>query len=150
MRIDQLKTELAAAMKSGDTTRRDTLRFLLSAINNSAIGKYGREADTKLTEADVLDTIKKQVKTHRESIEAFEKGGRADLANKEKAELAILETYLPKQLSDEELKAFLAPIAATDGDFGPLMGKAMAVVKGQADGGRVSQMLKRLLEEHHQ
>lgn len=145
MLIDELKSELRSAMKASDTNRRDTLRYLLSAVNNSAIAKYGAEAEAKLTQSDVLDVIKKQVKTHKESIEAFEKGGRADLVDKEKAELAILEGYLPKQMSDEELKALLAPIAASGGEFGPMMGKAMAAVAGKAAGGRVSDLLKQLL-----
>ncbi len=145
MLIDEFKSQLQKAMKAGDTNRRDTLRFLLSAINNSAIAKYGAEAEAKFTEADVLDTIKKQVKTHKESIEAFEKGGRADLVEKEKSELTILEAYLPKQMSDEELKKLLEPIVSAGGDFGPMMGKAMAAVKGQADGRRVSVLLKQML-----
>lgn len=151
MLIDQLKTELQKAMKAGDSIRRDTLRFLLSAIHNSAIAKYGAQSEAKRTEADVLDTVKKQVKTHKESIEAFEKGGRADLVEKEKAELAILEAYLPKQMSDEELKKLLEPIAKTKEPFGPMMGKAMTAVKGlpaqagQTDGARVAQVLKQLL-----
>lgn len=145
MGIDELKKELEIAMKRGDVLRRDTLRYLLSAVNNSAIAKYGAEAEVKLSEADVLDAVKKQVKTHRESIEAFEKGGRAELVEKEKAELVILENYLPKQMSDEELKAILEPIAKTGGEFGPMMGKAMAAAKGQADGARVAAILKQLL-----
>lgn len=146
MLINSLKNELNAAVKSGDTTRRDTLRFLLSAIGNAAIAKYGSEAEKKLTDADVLDVIKKQVKTHKESIEAFEKGSRADLAQKEKAELVILEAYLPKQMSDEELRKLLEPIMKTgEKNFGLLMGQAMSVVSGRADGARVAAILKEMV-----
>jgi uncharacterized protein YqeY len=132
-------------MKRHDSMTVDTLRFLISAAKNAAIAKYGIDADTKNTDADVLDVVKKQVKTHKESVEAFEKAGRKELAEKEKAQLVILESYLPKELSDEELKALLAPVVAAGGDFGPMMGKAMAAVKGQADGGRVSGILKSLI-----
>lgn len=145
MLVDNLKLDLATAMKAGDTLKRDTLRFLLSAVNNVAINKYGSEAEKKLTEQDVLDTVKKQVKTHKESIEAFEKGRRTDLVQKEKNELAILEAYLPKQISDDELRKILEPIAKTKEPFGPMMGKAMVAVKGQADGARVAAILKELL-----
>ncbi|EKD87490.1 MAG: hypothetical protein ACD_36C00055G0004 [uncultured bacterium] len=146
MLFDQLKTELTTAIKSGNTTGRDTLRFLLSAINNAAIAKYGNQSDKKLTEADVLDVIKKQVKTHKESIEAFEKAGRTELADKEKVELGILEGYLPKQISDEELKKLLEPIVSSgETNFGILMKQAMAQVSGKADGGRVSGLIKQMM-----
>lgn len=146
MLVDNLKLNLATAMKAGDTVKRDTLRFLLSAINNTAINKYGSQSDKKLTDADVLDTVKKQVKTHKESIEAFEKGGRTDLVQKEKNELAILEAYLPKQISDDELKKILEPVIATgEKNFGALMKQAMSVVAGRADGGRVSAIIKQLV-----
>ncbi len=144
MLLDDLKLQLPAAMKSHDAVSVETIRFLLSAVRNVAIDKYGAEGETKVTDADVLDVIKKQVKTHAESIEVFTKAGRTELADKEKAQLAFLEQYLPKQLSDEELVAILTPVAAQGGDFGPLMGKAMAAVKGLADGGRVSAVLKQL------
>lgn len=142
MLLADIQAQVTESLKKGDSVRVETLRFLISAVKNTAITKYGVEADTKLTDADVLDVVKKQVKTHKESVEAFEKAGRAELAEKEKAQLVILESYLPKQISDEELKAILAPVIAQGGDFGPMMGKAMAKVAGQADGGRVSAMLK--------
>lgn len=147
MLLDDIRSTIATAMKARDTVRVETLRFLLAGIRNVAIAKYGAESETKITDADVLDVIKKQVKTHNESVEAFTKAGRLELAGAEKAQLAILETYLPKQLSDKELKKLLEPIAKEGGDFGPMMGKAMAVVQGQAEGGRVSALLKQLLSQ---
>ncbi|MBI5019517.1 GatB/YqeY domain-containing protein [Candidatus Gottesmanbacteria bacterium] len=145
MLLDTLKSQLTTAMKAHDAVTVDTVRFLLAAVRNVAIDKYGAEGEAKITDADILDVVKKQVKTHNESVEAFTKAGRAELAGQEKAQLAVLEQYLPKQMSDEELKALIAPVAAQGGDFGPLMGKAMAAVKGGADGGRVSAILKQLL-----
>jgi uncharacterized protein YqeY len=147
MTLTDLQSKLVTAMKSGDAVMVETLRFLISAVKNVAIAKYGTEADTKLTAADVADMVKKQVKTHKESVEAFTKAGRTELAEKEKAQLAILETFMPKEISDEDLKTLLSPVAAAGGDFGPLMGRAMAAVKGQADGARVSAMLKLLLAQ---
>lgn len=145
MQLSELKTQMTDAMKRRDTVVVETLRFLLAAVRNTAIDKYGAEAESKVTPEDILDVIKKQVKTHKESVDAFTKAGRAELASSESAQLSILEAYLPKQMSDEDLKAALTPVAAAGGDFGPMMGKAMAAVKGQADGGRVSAMLKSLL-----
>ncbi|MBI3385934.1 GatB/YqeY domain-containing protein [Candidatus Gottesmanbacteria bacterium] len=146
MLIDELRVQLRDAMKSGDTERRDTIRFLLSAVNNGAIAKYGNEADKKLTDSDVLDAIKKLVKTHRESIEAFEKADRRELADKEKKELAILEQFLPAQMSDDELKKLLLPVVASgETNFGLLMKQSMMLVAGKADGGRVSALLRQMI-----
>lgn len=145
MLLDDIRSQVTVAMKAHDAVTVDTLRFLLAAVRNVAIAKYGAEGEAKITDADVLDVIKKQVKTHTESVDAFTKANRPELAKNEQAQLAILEQYIPKQMSDEELTKLIAPVAATGGDFGPLMGRAMAAVKGQADGGRVSAILKQLL-----
>ena len=129
MRLTDLQQDLNASLKSGKTDRVDTLRFLIAAVKNAAIAKYGNEAETKLTEADILDVVKKQVKTHRESIEAFVSAGRQELANKEKAQLAVLEEFVPKQLSDEELKKLLEPVVASgEKNFGLLM-KSAGILK---------------------
>lgn len=150
-----LQLQVSKALKSGDRVRVETLRFLLSAARNAAIAKYGNKSEEAMTDDDVLEVIKKQVKTHRESVEAFTKAGRQELADTEKAQLAILEAYLPKQMSDEELKQLLEPIAAPARkdlpagrqDFGLLMGQAMKAVKRQADGARVSVLLKEMLQK---
>lgn len=145
MQLSDLQQELARSLKTGDVVRVETLRFLIAAVNNAAIAKYGSEADSKLTEEDILEVVKKQVKTHKESIEAFAKAGRSELADREKAQLAILEAYLPKQLSDEELRKLLEPIVtSTETNFGILMKQAMEKVAGKANGGRVAGMLKKL------
>ncbi|MBI3955908.1 GatB/YqeY domain-containing protein [Candidatus Gottesmanbacteria bacterium] len=97
MLIDELRLSLTSSLKTGDRRRVDTLRFLLAGVGNLAIAKYGAESQTKLTNSDVLDVIKKQVKSHLQSIAAFEKAGREELVTKEKEELTILESYLTKQ-----------------------------------------------------
>jgi len=146
MLIDRLQTDLLTSLKAGKAARVETIRFLIAGIRNIATGKYGVEWEKKMTDADVLESVKKQIKTHRESIEAFEKAERQELVAKEKAQLAILEEFAPKELSDEELKKILAPIAASgEKNFGLLMKAAMAVVAGQAEGGKVSAILKSLL-----
>lgn len=147
MLINQLQEDMNASLKAGKSDRVGTLRFLISAARNAAIAKYGADWETTITDADVVDVVKKQVKTHRESIEAFEKAGRSDLVAKEKIELDILTEFAPKELTDEEIKTLLAPIAvAGDPNFGKLMGQAMAAVAGRASGDRVSAILKQLFQ----
>ncbi len=144
--LDTIAADINASLKKGDVVRVETLRFLLSAVRNEAIAKYGADSEKKVTDADVLDVVKKQVKTHKESVETFEKAGRKELADKENAQLAILEAFLPKQMTDSELKALLAPVVSSgETNFGLLMKQAMATVGGRADGGRVAAILKELL-----
>ena len=141
-----LQADLMTSLKAGKLTRVETLRFLIAAVRNSAIAKYGSDAEKKLTEADIMDVVKKQVKTHRESIDAFTRAGRLELAQKESAQLEVLLGFLPKEMSNEELKTILAPVvAAGEKNFGLLMKSAMAAVKGQADGGRVAALLKQIV-----
>jgi len=156
MLLQQLQTDMISSLKKGDRVRVDTLRFLISAVKNYAIAKYGSTGETSLRDEDVLDVIKKQVKTHKESILAFEGAGRMELAEKEKEELNILSTFLPQELSDEELRVLLTPVVSeirtntpsgVEPNFGLLMKAAMAKVHGQADGKRVSGMLKQMLQK---
>lgn len=143
MLLDDLKKDSMDSLKRGQKARVDALRFLISAVRNLAIAKYGAAGESSITDADVLEIIKKQVKTHRESVEAFEHAGRTELVQKEKDELAVLEAFLPKQTSDEELRVILAPIVASgEKNFGLLMKQSMAAVGDKADGGRVAALLK--------
>lgn len=147
MLLDTLKNDVFASMKAGDHTRVDTLRFLIAAVRNAAIDKYGAASDTSLTDEDVLDVIKKQVKTHKESIEAFANANRQELAQKEQKELTILASFLPAEMTDGELESLLVDVAHSgEKNFGLLMRSAMAKVDGKADGGRVSAMLRKLMQ----
>lgn len=146
--MDRLQSDLNASLKAGKSARVETIRFLIAGIGNLASAKYSAAWEKKMTDADVLDVVKKQIKTHRESIEAFAKGGRLELVEREKAQLTILEEYAPKELTDEELKNILEPIAKSgEKNFGLLMKTAMVAVTqvGRADGGKVSAMLKSLV-----
>lgn len=146
MLMNQLQSDLTSSLKAGKAERVETIRFLIAGVRNMVSAKYGADWEKKMTDADVLDGVKKQVKTHNESIEAFTKAGRQDLVDREKAQLAILQEFAPKELSDEELKKLLEPIAASgEKNFGLLMKNAMSAVKGQADGGRVASTLKTLI-----
>ena len=110
MLLEQIRAQLLESMKKRDTSRVDTLRFLLAGIQHAAIAKYGNLSDSSITDADVLDVIKKQVKSHKESVLAFKNAGRSELVIKESKELEILEAYLPKQMTDEELRPSLRPL----------------------------------------
>jgi uncharacterized protein len=145
MLLTSIQQDVVSSLKSGNHLRVETLRFLISAVRNAGIAKYGAECETKLTDADVLDVVKKQVKSHRESIEAFEKAGRQELATHEKQQLEILEAMLPAELPDEALRKILTEVVSGgETNFGKLMGLAMGKVNGKAGGNRVSQMLKEL------
>ena len=126
---DDIKAAQIAAMKSGDTQTRDTTRLIISAIKNRDI-----EARTGKAVADddalVVEVLQKMVKQRRESIEMFEKGGRAELAANEAAEVVVIERFLPAQLSDGETTALIEGIKAEIGAVGVKdMGRVMAVLK---------------------
>ncbi len=146
MLMDRLQTDLITSLKAGNSPRVETIRFLIAGVRTLVSAKYGADWEKKMTDADVVDTVKKQIKTHRESIEAFARAGRQELADREKAQLAILEEFAPKELSDEELKKILEPIAKSgEKNFGLLMKNAMAATAGRADGGKVAALLKSLV-----
>jgi uncharacterized protein YqeY len=133
-------------MKARDDARRDTVRFALAAIQNEEVAKRG-DLDDPAIEA----VLRKQTKMRRESIEAFAKGGRTELAAKETKELEILEAYLPKQLDEAAVRAAAERAIAETGATGPkeqgkVMQKLMAELKGQADGGMVSRVVSELLK----
>ena len=135
-------------MRSGDTARRDALRFVLSAVHDREVaGGPG----TVLGDAEVSDVLQKQAKMRRDSIEAFEKGGRTELAAKETAELTLIETYLPKQLTDAEIQAVVERVVAETGAAGPrdmnkVMPTVMAETKDRADGKRVAALVQARLK----
>lgn len=147
MVLDQIRNHLTESMKQKNEVRRETLRYLLSAIIHFAKAKYGAAGESSLSDEDVIDVVRKQVKSHKESIAAFTKGNRPELVDKEQAQLAILETYLPIAVADDELQAILNPIVQTgEKNFGLLMKQAMEQLKGKADGGRVAGILKNLMQ----
>lgn len=140
--LERITADIKDAMRNKDSTRLDTLRMVKSDLNYLMIEK---KSETP-SDADVLTVIQKAVKKRRDAIEGFEKGGRAELAAKEKAELAILAAYLPQQLSRPELeqivKAVIAEIGATSkADMGKVMKAVMPKVSGKADGKMVSEVV---------
>ncbi len=139
---DQINEDLKAAMRGGDATRRDTIRLLQAGLKQ-------REVDERktLTDGDVLGVIEKMIKQRRDSIIQFEQGGRQDLADKEKQELALLQGYMPQALSEDEIASAVEEAVTASGAAGPAdMGKVMAALKprlaGRADMSKVSAIVK--------
>jgi uncharacterized protein len=141
---EKLISDLKDAMKSGETLKRDTLRLLDSAIKNVEIEKQKREEG--LSDEEVLEVISRAVKQRNDSIKQFIDGGRPELAEKEQAELDILKTYLPEQMSEDEIRVVVKEIISAAGivspaDIGKIMGQAMGKMKGKADGNIVKKIV---------
>jgi uncharacterized protein len=142
---ERIQSDITTAMRSGDALRRDTLRMAESAIYNAE--KRDRRT---YTDDEVAGLISREVKTRRESIEAFRKGGREDLAAREEAEIGVLAAFLPEQLGEAEIAALVdeaigATGAAGPRDMGKVMGWLAPRTKGRADGRVVSQVVSAAL-----
>lgn len=146
---DRLRTDLTAAIKGRDQVRSSTLRMLLTSITNAEVaGKEQRE----LSDDDIIGVLTTEAKKRREAATAFAEGGRAEMAEKEKAEAVVIADYLPAQLSEEEVSAIVAAAVEQTGAAGEgmrAMGKVMGVVqpqvRGKADGGAVAAEVRRQL-----
>ncbi|MDH3288884.1 MAG: GatB/YqeY domain-containing protein [Betaproteobacteria bacterium] len=141
----RINDDLKAAMRAGETRRRDTMRLLLAALKQ-------REVDERkdLADADVVVVIDKMIKQRREAITQFEKGSRQDLADKEQFEIGVLQAYMPQALSDAEIAATVAEAIAGAGakaasDMGKVMGVLKGKLAGRADMGKVSALVKSTL-----
>lgn len=135
----RLQGELTAARKAQDRAATLLLGTTLSEVKNRAI-ELKRD---DLEDVDVIDVIRRGIKKRRESIAMYEKGGRADLADKERAEVAMLETYLPAQASPEAIRAAVqAAIAGGASNLGAVMGKVMPQFKGRADGNAINAIVR--------
>ena len=142
---EKINTDLKAAMRARDELRMLVLRSLLSSMNYAEIAKQ-----KKLDDGGVIEVIGREIKQRSESIEAYEKGNRKDLADKEKAEMAVLQDYMPAQMSGEEITAIVEKVIAEvgargPGDKGKVMQKLMPQVKGKADGSEVNNIVTGLL-----
>ena len=136
-----IKSQLVGAMKAKDTLRLNVIRGLLASFTNEAIAKK-RKPDEELSDDEVLIVISRAVKQRKDSIEQFEKGGRKDLVEVEKSELVILETYLPVQMSRDEIIVYIQskplPQASEKNKF---LGVIMKELKGKADGSMVKEII---------
>lgn len=141
----QLQDELKHAILAKEELKKSVLRMLLSAITYFEIQKGG--AGYGATDEDVLSVVEKQIKQRKDSIEQFEKAERQELADKERQEMAILEKYLPEQMSEEEIRVLVKEAiqqtgAITPADLGKVMGALMPKTKGKADGTVVSRIVR--------
>ncbi len=142
---ERIQTDIAVAMRGGDGLRRDVLRMVTSAAYN-----VEKRQGHPLSDDEYLAVLSREVKTRRESVEAFRSGGREDLATKEEAEIGILGEYLPQALTEGEIADLVREgIAATDAstarDMGKVMGWLAPRTRGRADGKRVSELVVQAL-----
>jgi uncharacterized protein YqeY len=144
---EKLTDELKQAMRAGDKTRCSVIRLVMAAVKNA---EKARQAE--LNDGDVLGVIAKEVRQRNESIEAFKQGNRQDLVAKEEAELAILQEYLPQQMSREEIVAEVQRVIEEVGAQGPsdkgkVMPRLIAELKGKADGRDINAVVTELLAQ---
>lgn len=139
----EIKEQVTVAMKAKDALRLNVLRGLLSAFTNEAVSKK-RKPDEELSDEEALAVISRAVKQRKDSIEQFEKGGRSDLAEVEKSESAILESYLPVQMSREEVFEYVKNASFDKSNKGKFMGSVMKELKGRADGAVVKETIDSL------
>jgi hypothetical protein len=141
--LGRLQGDLVTSRKSGDKARTLLLGTILADVKNRGI-----ELRRDLTDDDVVEVIRRGIKRRRESVEMYRKGARDDLADKEQAEVMMLESYLPAQVSDDELRAAVrAAIAGGAASIGAVMGKVMPQFKGRAEGGTISAIVKEELSK---
>jgi uncharacterized protein YqeY len=141
----KLADDLKQALRGGDKVRCSVLRLLISAVHNTEIARQA-----KLEDADIYGVIAKEIRQRQESIDAFKQGKRDDLVAQEEAELAILQEYLPQQMSREDIVAeaqkIIAEVGASGpGDKGKVMPKLIAQLKGKADGRVINEVVTELL-----
>jgi uncharacterized protein YqeY len=142
---ERLASDMKAALKGKEEIRLSSIRMLRSAIKNKEI-----EVGHALLDEEVIGVIRALVKQRKDSIEAFQKGGRQDLVDREKAEMAVLEGYLPPPLSEEEIERVVGDVITATGaktakDMGTVMKEAMKRLGGAADGKRVNEVVRRML-----
>ena len=144
---ERIDSEIKEAMRGRDSVKLSIMRMLLAAVRNTEISKKVK----KLEDADIIQVVQKMIKEHKESISQFEKGNRPDLVNKEKAELDILQKYVPAGMSEDEVLAVVKATiqemgAVSRSDNGKVMKAVMEKVKGRADGKLISQFVMSLLK----
>jgi len=140
--LEQIKDDIKAAMKSGDRERLEVLRFMNSKLQNRAIEKRAQGEGEVLTEEEVMDEMRKEVKRRKDSIQLFKEGGRADLVEKEEKELAVIQAYLPAAPTEEAIREAVQQLRQEGlSGFPVLMKEVMKRLKG-ADGATVSKIVK--------
>jgi uncharacterized protein YqeY len=144
---ERLISDMKEAMKAKDKVKLSTIRMINSLIKNAEIEKKG-----ELTDDEIVSLLMKYAKQRRESIQMYEKGGRQDLVEKEREELSIVESYLPEQMSEEEIRELVEEAVRETGakslkDMGTVMKYLMPKVKGKAEGSLVNRIVREVLEK---
>ena len=144
---EKLRSDMTAALKQGDTIKLSALRMVIADVRMLEISKNIKTPN----DGDILQIIQKQIKQRKDSVSQFEKGERKDLADKERSELAILESYMPAQLTEDEIAALVKETIAETGltaksDMGKIMKIVSEKAKGRSDGRTLSQIVMRLLK----
>jgi uncharacterized protein YqeY len=142
---DRLSAQIKDAIKAGDRTRLQTLRLLATSVRNREV-----ELRRDLTEEDLVEVATREVKRRKEAAEAYERGGRADRVEQERAEQALLEEFLPEQASEDEVRAAIEEAVTATGASGPrelgkVMGQVMGKLRGRVDGGEVNRLTRERL-----
>ena len=145
---EKLTDDMKAAMKAGEKDKLGTIRLVISEVKKMDVAVAGQP---ELDDAGIMSVMNKMLKQRRDSVEQFTKGGRQDLADKENAEIAVIEAYLPKQMSEADSKVSIAALIKAVGAAGPKdMGKVMGALKakfaGQMDMGKASGWVKEILK----
>ncbi len=149
MLLTKIKDDLKKAMQAKDERLVGVLRMLISALRNKEISL--RKGDNiELSDEQIVEVVASEIKKRKDSIEAYNKAGREDLAKNEEEEIKILEKYLPEQLSEEEIEKIIKEAVASIGevspkDFGRIMGMVMPKLKGKADGAKVQEIVKKII-----
>lgn len=146
---DEINTAVKDAMKAKDERKLSTLRMVNSAIKNADIEARG-QSKPQLSDDDILGLLQKMIKQRQESVELYDKGGRAELAAQERDEIAVISAYLPKQMSEDEVKAAIAAVIVETGaagmkDMGKVIGALKAKYAGQMDFAKASGLVKQAL-----
>ena len=147
---EKITDNLKEALRSKDAEKTGVLRMLIAALHKKEIEKKGKGQDSTLTDDDVVDVLSKEAKKRKESYELYKQGNREDLAQKELKELEIIQEYLPKQLSEQELEKIVSEAiektgASTAKDMGKVMGEVAKETKGRADSKTISDLVKKKL-----
>lgn len=148
----KLESELKDAMKAKKELKLSVLRMLSAALHNKEIEKRTRGKEPELTEEETISVLRSELKKRKDAALGFAKGGRADMAKKEEDEAGIIASYLPSELSDEEIEKIIGEVISGLGevsakDFGKVIGEVMKRVKGRAAGDRVSAMVRKRIEK---
>jgi len=144
---EKINNDLKDAMRAKNEVMLSVLRMLLSAVKAREISLRKGE-DVILDDAQIIEVIRSEVKKRNDSVLSYQQGGRADLAAKEKSEIKILEKYLPPSLSDEDAEKIIREEIGDEKDFGKAMGKVMPRLKGKADGGKISELVRKVLSKN--